>query len=127
MIAVLHRPHDRDLLFDRNRVVLFLLEKLDDALAAIEPRLGGGVEIRAELRKGRQLAELREVELDLAGDLFDRLDLRGRTDTANRKADRNRRTNTLIEQIGLEINLPVRDRNHVCRDVSRDVARPASR
>ena len=46
-----------------------------------------GVEVGAELRERRQLAELREVELDLAGDLLDRLDLRGGTDAADRETD----------------------------------------
>ena len=53
--------------------------------------LVAGVEIGTELRESRQLAELREVELDLAGDLFDRLDLRGGTDAADRETDRNGR------------------------------------
>ena len=57
-----------------------------------------------------------------AGDLFDRLDLRGGTDPADRKTDRNRRAHALIEQIGLEINLTVGDRDDVRRNVSRDVA-----
>ena len=43
-------------------------------------RLGLGVEVGAELRERRQFAELREVALELAGDLFHRLDLRGGTD-----------------------------------------------
>ena len=65
-VAVLHRPEDGDLLFDRNRVVLRLLEQLHDALAAIELRLGGGIEVGTELGEGGQLAELRQVDLDLA-------------------------------------------------------------
>ena len=81
-----------------------------------------GVEIGAELREGRQLAELREVELDLAGDLFDRLDLRGGTDAADRETDRNGRTDALVEKIGFEIDLAVGDRDDVRRNVSRHVA-----
>ena len=86
-IAVLHRPENRDLIFDRDRVVLDLLEELDDALAAIEPRLGRGIEIGTELRESGQLAELRQVELDLARHLFDRLDLRGGTNAADRQTN----------------------------------------
>ena len=121
-IAVLHRPHNRHLFLDRDRIVLHLLEQLDDALTAIEPRFGRGVEIGTELRERRELAELREVQLHFAGHLFDRLDLRGGTDTADRKTDRNRRPHALVEQIGLEINLAVGDRDDVRRNVSRHVA-----
>ena len=64
--TILHRPKNGHLLLDRNRIVLHLLEEFDDALTAIEPRLGRGVEIGTELRERRQLAELREVELDLS-------------------------------------------------------------
>ena len=113
----------RDLFLDRNRIVLNLLEELDDALAAIEPRLGRGVEIGTELRERRELAELRKIQLHFAGDLLDRLDLRGRTDTADGQSDRNGRTNALVKKIGLEINLSVGDRNHIRRNVSGDVAR----
>ena len=122
MIAILHCPEHRDLLLDRDRVVLGLLEELDDALAAIKPRLGRGIEIGAKLRESRQLAELGEVELNFAGDLFDRLDLRGGTDAADRKTDRDGGTNALKEQIGLEINLAIGDGDDVGRNVGRHVA-----
>ena len=58
-----------DLLLDRQRHVLALLQHLDQALAAIELPLRGGVEVGAELREGRHLAVLREVEAQRAGDL----------------------------------------------------------
>ena len=51
-----------DLLLDRQRRVLPLLEELDQALAARQLRLRRLVEVGAELREGRQLAVLREVE-----------------------------------------------------------------
>ena len=78
--TVLHRPQNGDLHLDRDRVVLRLLEDFDDALAAFELRLRLGVEVGAELRERRQFAELRQIALDAAGDLFHRLDLRGGTD-----------------------------------------------
>src|SRR5204863_5099851 len=90
-ITVLHRPQDRDLFLDGNGVVLDLFEELDNPIATIEARFGGGVEIGPELGKRRQLTELREVELDLTSHLFDRLDLRGGTDTADRETNGNRR------------------------------------
>ena len=59
--AVLHGPEHRGLHFDRDRVVLRLLENFDDALAALELRLGLGIQIRTELRERRQFAELRQI------------------------------------------------------------------
>ncbi len=62
-VAVLHRPEHRHLDLDRDRVVLRLLEDLDDALAAFELRLRLRIEVGAELRERRQFAELRQVAL----------------------------------------------------------------
>src|SRR5207253_1729515 len=77
-ISILHGPHDGDLLFDWDRIVHFLLEKLDNSLAAIESRSRRRVQIGTKLRKRSQLAELRQIEFDLAGHLLDRLNLRRR-------------------------------------------------
>ena len=95
--SILHRPKNGNLLLDRNRIVLKLLKQLDDALTAIEPCLGCRIEIGTELRERGQLAELRQIELYFAGDLFDRFNLRGGTDTAHRQADGNSGTHTLIK------------------------------
>ena len=58
---------DDDLLFDRDRTVLRLLEHLDDTLALIEALLGIRVEVGAELRERLQLAVLRVRQLERAG------------------------------------------------------------
>src|SRR3954464_5556367 len=58
-----------DLLLDRPRLVLRLIQSRDHALASRQRALGGGVELRAELREGLELPVLREVELQAAGDL----------------------------------------------------------
>jgi len=97
-IPILHRPHDRNLLFNWNRVVLLLLEQLDNPLTAFEARFGPRVQIGTELRERRQPAELRQIELHFAGHLLDRLDLRSRTDAAYRQADRNCRTDALVKR-----------------------------
>src|SRR3546814_8280982 len=76
-----------DLILERKRRILALLQKLGQARAAIEEPLGRGVEIGTELREGRHLAILGEFELDRSCDLLHRLRLRGGTDTADRKAD----------------------------------------
>ena len=111
-----------DLLFDRHRRELRLLQQLGQARAAREQALRRGIEIRGELREGRHLAILRELQLDLAGDLLHRLDLRRRADAAHREADIDGRTDAAIEQFGLEEDLAVGDRDHVGRDIGRDVA-----
>jgi hypothetical protein len=65
---------DADHLIDHvHRGELSLLEELHHPVAAIEPLLGGGVEIGAELGEGLELAEAREVETQTAGHLLHRL------------------------------------------------------
>jgi hypothetical protein len=54
--------NDRHLLFNRERLILRLLQDLDEALAAVELALGGLVQVAAELRECRELAVLRKVE-----------------------------------------------------------------
>ena len=49
------------------------------------------VEVGGELREGRELAVLREVEAQLAGDLLHRLGLRVTADAGDRDADVDRR------------------------------------
>ena len=51
-----------DLLFDRQRLILRLLQDFDQVLAAIQLRLRSLIEIGAELREGRQFAILRQIE-----------------------------------------------------------------
>src|SRR5216684_8994889 len=48
-----------NLLLDRHRLVLALLQQFGQALAARQQALGGGVEVRRELGEGRHLAVLR--------------------------------------------------------------------
>src|SRR4029078_3662954 len=105
-IAVLNRPDDRDLDLHGNRAVLRLFEEFNNALAAIDLSLRRRVELPAELRKGREFAELLQITFELSGDLFHRLELRGRADTGDRDADGDRRSNALVEQVGLQEDLP---------------------
>src|SRR4030095_8303235 len=78
---------------------------------------------RSELREGRQLAVLREVETQGARHLAHRLDLRRATDARHRVTDVDRGTNALIEQVGFEEDLTVGDRNNVGRNEGGKVAR----
>src|SRR4051794_37487127 len=113
---------DRDLLLDAERLILRLLQHLDEAAAAIELVQRRLVEIRSELRERRELTVLREVETQRPGDLAHRFHLRRPADAADRVADVDRRTDALVEQVGLEEDLPVGNRDDVRRDVGREVA-----
>src|SRR4029453_14542970 len=67
--ALRAREDDHDLLLDRQWLILALLQELDHALTAGELRLRGAIEVGAELGERGELAELREVEPELAGNL----------------------------------------------------------
>src|SRR4029077_18261996 len=97
-IAILHRPHHGDLFLDRDRIVLFLLKKLDNPLAAIKSRSRRRIQIGAKLREGSELPKLREIELYLTSHLLDGFDLSGGTDPADRKPNRDRRPHPLVKK-----------------------------
>src|SRR5882757_684378 len=121
-VALLEGPEDGGLHLDRERVELRLLEEFDDAGAAVELGLGLGVEVGAELREGREFAELGELALEFAADLLRDLDLRGRTDAGHGETDGDRGADALVEEIGLKEDLAVGDRDDVRRDVGGYVA-----
>ena len=114
---------DHDLLLDRDRLVLRLLQHLHQPLAAAQLPLGSLIEIRAELCECRELAVLAEVQLEAAGDLAHRLDLSVAAHPRDREAAVDRGPHTRVEEVGLEIDLAVGDRDDVRRDVRRDVVR----
>jgi len=62
-IALGAGEENHDLLLPCERLELRLLEEFGQAAAAVELLLGEGVEIGAELREGRELAILGEIEL----------------------------------------------------------------
>src|SRR6201996_1204690 len=110
-----------DLLFHLQRRELRLLEKFGQARAAVEQALRRGIEIGAELRERRHFAVLRQLALDLAGDLLHRLGLRRRSDARHRQTDVHRGADALEEQVGFQEDLAVGDRNDVGRNVGRHV------
>src|SRR5262245_41324506 len=120
-IAVDAGVDDDDLLLHLERRELRLLQELGQARAAIEQALGCGVDIGAELRERRHLAVLRQLALDAAGHLLHGLGLRRRADARHREADVHGRTDALVEQVGLQEDLAVRDRDDVGRDIGRHV------
>ena len=84
--------------------------------------LGIRVKVGAELRERLQLTELRVRQLERASDLLHRLDLRVAADSGYRDARVYCRTDAGVEQLGLEEDLAVGDRNNVGRDIGRNVA-----
>ena len=104
------------------RLILGLLERFHSALAARKLPLGSGIEVGPELREGLDLAVLREVEPEAAGHLAHGLDLSVAANPRNTDANVHSRAHTRVEQVGLEVYLPVCDRNHVGGDVRGDVA-----
>src|SRR5690606_3354422 len=121
-VAVRHGVQDHDLVLDRHGRVLRLLEHLDRALPASELPLRGRVQVGAELGERLQLAVLGQVEAQATRHLPHRLDLRRTTHARDRDADVHRRPHARVEEVRLEEDLPVRDRDHVGRDVRGDVA-----
>src|SRR5208337_1000917 len=117
------RVDDENLLGERQRLILPLLQNFRQTASTGELRLRSLVEVAAKLGKRRQFAILSKIETQRAGDLAHGLDLRVAADTADRKSDVHRRTHAGVEQVGLEIDLAVGNRNYVGRNVSRNVAR----
>src|SRR3989454_6870243 len=116
---------DEDLLLHRKRRELILLEYLGEALAADDLRSCDFVElIGAELRKRREVTILRHIQAQRAGHLLlaHGFNLRVAADAAYRDARIDGRTDARVEQIGLQIDLAVGNRNDVGGNVGGDVA-----
>src|SRR2546427_2467683 len=98
---------------------------LHDALpiSARQLPLRCGIELGPELRERLELAVLRQVEPQPPGDLLHRLDLRVAAHAADRDAGVHRGPDVRIEEIGLEKDLAVGNRDDVRRDVCGAVAR----
>src|SRR5512143_1608407 len=114
---------DHDLLLDGHRPILTLLQHFDRARAAIELASRRGVEVGRERGERLELAELGEIETETAGDGLHRLDLCRSADARHRDAGVDRGANAGEEQVGLEEDLAVGDRDDVRRNVGRHVAR----
>jgi hypothetical protein len=78
-----------------------------------EGLLGGSIEIRAELGEGSDLTVLGQEELQGTSDLLHGLELGGGTDTRHGQTDVDSRADTLVEQLRLQEDLAVSDRNDV--------------
>src|SRR5205814_4190401 len=122
-VAVRYGENDHDLLLDRHRLVLRLLQHLHDAYPARELLLSRLVELRAELGERLELAVLREIEPQAPRYLLHGLDLRVAADARHRNTRIDRGPHVRVEHVGLEEDLAVRDRDDVRGDIGGDVAR----
>src|SRR5207249_2668918 len=83
-VAASSGEQDQNLLAERQRLILVLLQHLNQVLAAIELCLGCLVEVAAKLRERRQLAELRSIEPQRSCNLAHSFDLRAPANTPHR-------------------------------------------
>ena len=114
------KDNDR-LLLDGHGLELRLLEDLGQAGAALQDVLSGGVKVRAELRKGGDLTVLGELQLEGTGDLLHPGELRGGSDAGHGQTDVEGRADPLVEQLSLQEDLAVGNRNHVGGNVGRHI------
>src|SRR5579862_6008593 len=117
------RVNDHDLMLDGHWHVLLLLHDLLLALATINLRFGGFIQVGAKLRESRQIAELRQIELERASHLLHAGGLRGASYTAHGDAHIHRRADACVEEVGLQEYLAIGDRDDVGGDVGRHVVR----
>ena len=108
---------DAGLLLDGHGHVLLLLQKLSELLTSVEELLGGGIQIGTELGEGGDLTILGELELEGTGELLHGLDLGGGSDTGHGKTDVDGRSDTLMEELGLEEDLAVGDGDDIGGDI----------
>jgi len=108
----------RDLLSDIHRRVLGLLEELGKSNTTVEELLGGGIHIGTELGEGGDLTVLGKIELHGTGDLFHGLELGSGTDSGDGKTDVDSWSNTLVEELGLQEDLTVGNRNDIGGNIS---------
>ena len=101
--------------------VLLLLEQFSQLLSSVQELLGGSVEIRTELGEGGDFSVLGQLELEGTGDLLHGLDLGGGTDTGHRETDVDSGADTLVEELSLQEDLTVSDRDHIRGNVGRHI------
>ena len=120
-ITLVYRIERQRHLGHRQRRVLLLLHELHDSRPAFELVAGRCVEIGRKLRERRQLTVLGECEPNTAAELLDDLGLRGTADSRDGQAGVDGRAHAGIEQIRLQEDLAVGDRDHVRGYESRHV------
>jgi hypothetical protein len=101
--------------------ILLLLEEFSELLTSVQELLGGSVEIRTELSEGGNFSVLGQLELEGTGDLLHGLDLGGGTDTGHRETDIDGGADTLVEELSLQEDLTISDRDHIGGNVGRHI------
>ena len=112
---------DGDLVLNRHWHVLALLQQLGQPDTPVQQLLGGSVKVGTKLGESSNLTVLGELELHGTGNLLHRLGLGSRADTRHRETDVDGRSDTLVEQLGLQKDLSVSDGNDIGGDVGRHV------
>src|SRR3546814_8236774 len=84
-IAVHAGKYHGDLFFRLERRELRLLQEFGQAGTAVQQALGRSVGVRTEMSEGGHFAILGKLALDRAGNLLNRLDLRGRARSEERR------------------------------------------
>src|SRR5690606_1514213 len=120
--VALHTCEDHsNLLFGLQRRELRLLQELGQTCTAAQQALRCSVKVRTELRERSHFTVLSQLAHDGACNQLHGLDLSGRTHAGNRQTNVHSRADTLEEQVGFAEHLTVGDRDHVGRDVGRNV------
>ncbi len=90
-------------------------------LTTAEGLLGGSIQVGTELGESGDFTVLGQEELERTSDLLHGLELGSGTDTRHGKTDVDGRSDTLVEELSLEEDLAVGDRNDVGGNVGRHV------
>jgi len=109
---------DANLLLCWHWDVLLLLKELSKLLTSIKELLGGGIEIGTKLCESGNFSVLGELELHGTRNLLHGLDLSGRSDSGDGKTDINGWSDTLVEELSLQEDLSISDRDDVSWDIS---------
>ena len=113
---------ERRLFAERIVHLSVLREQVGQPFAAGKHFLCGRVQVGADAGEHRHFAVLRQLDAQRRRYLAHRDRLRRSADTGNRQTGIHSGTDAVVEQLGLQINLTVRDGDHVSRDIGGDVA-----
>jgi hypothetical protein len=108
---------DANLLLCWHWNVLLLLKELSKLLTSVKELLGGGIKIGTELGESGNLSVLGELELHGSRNLLHGLDLSGGSDSGYGKTDVNGWSDTFVEELCLQEDLSISDRNNVSWDI----------
>merc|ERR1739847_212795 len=112
---------DGHLVLNGHGDVLALLEQLSQSDTSVEELLSGSVKIRPELGESCDLSVLSQLELHGTGHLLHRLGLGSRSHTGHGQTDVDGRSDTFVEQLGLQEDLTVSDGDDIGGGVGRHV------